>query len=147
MGFEPTRSETNGLSFHRLNHSAIFFHKRCDQSVFLYVNFKSTNFHFLVVLKFSIIKNIFTCSCQDFIFQSVSYVPITQNFSASSPVRITWSLFSTMSSAVFEEICSKVTSNPKHRIAGNLSQVILFLSKFSKKVVAEIFKIPVFSEI
>ena len=26
MGFEPTRAETNGLSFHRLNLSAIFVH-------------------------------------------------------------------------------------------------------------------------
>ena len=119
MGFEPTRAETNGLSFHRLNRSAIFVHKRCDQTVFLYVNFESTNFYFLVIHQFSIIKNISTWSCQDFLLYSSSCVPITQKVSSSSPGRITWSLFSTMSSAVFEEICSKVTSNPKHRIAGN----------------------------
>ena len=39
MGFEPTRAETNGLSFHRLNNSAIFVLKKCDQTVFLYVYF------------------------------------------------------------------------------------------------------------
>ena len=66
MGFEPTRADTNGLTVHRFNHSAILSIKGV-QTVFLYVNFKSTNFHFLVVLKFSIIKNIFTWSCQDFL--------------------------------------------------------------------------------
>ena len=40
IGYEPTRAETNVLSFHRFNHSAIFVHKRCDQTVFLYVYFK-----------------------------------------------------------------------------------------------------------
>ena len=39
MGFEPTQAETNGLSFYRINQSAIFVHKKCDQTVFLYVYF------------------------------------------------------------------------------------------------------------
>ena len=84
------------------------------------MNFKSTNFHFLVV---------------------------QQKVSSSSPGRITWSLFYTMSSAVLEEICSKVTNNPKDCIAGNPFSNYFVFPKFSKKVVAEVFKIPVFSDI
>ena len=72
MGFEPTRAETNGLTVHRFNHSAILS-----------------------------IKGV------------------------------------TKLSLAIQNIALLVTSSPD----------ILFLSKFSKKVVAEVFKISVFSEI
>ena len=147
MGFEPTRAETNGLSFHRLNHSAIFVHKRCDQTVFLYVNFKSTNFHFLVVLKFSRIKNIFTWSFQDFLLQSLSCVPITQKVPVLSPGRITWTLFSTLSSANDGLICSKLTSHPKHRTVCHSFFSYFVFRKFSMEVLAEVFQIPGSTEI
>ena len=112
--------------------------------MFIYVNFKSTNFHFLLILQFSIIKNIFTWSCQDFLLLSLSCVQITQKVPVSSPARITWSFFSTISSAGFQVIWSKLTSHPKHRIVCNLfSNYYVFFLIF-KKVVAEVFKIPLF---
>ena len=66
-----------------------FDHNIYEQTVFLFVNFKSTNFHFLLILQFSIFKNIFTWSCQDFLLSSLSCVPITQKDPVSSPGRIT----------------------------------------------------------
>ena len=72
MGFEPTRAETNGLTVHRFNHSAILS-----------------------------IKGV------------------------------------TKLSLAIQNIALLVTSSPD----------ILFFSKFSKKVVAEVFKIAVFSKI
>ena len=66
MGFVPTLADPNGLTVHRRNHWAILSIKIYNQAVFLYVHFKMTNFHFLPILQFSIIKNYFTWSCQDF---------------------------------------------------------------------------------
>ena len=50
-------------------------------------------------------------------------------------------------SAVLEVICGKLTSHPKHRTAGNSFFSYFVFSKFAKKVVAQVFKILVFSEI
>ena len=60
----------------------------------------------------------------------VIILPITQNVPVSSPGIITWSLFSTLSSAIHKLICSKLTSHLKHCTAGNsfFSYFIFFLN-------------------
>ena len=103
-----------------------------------------TNFHFLVILQYSIIKNIFTWSCWDFLLLSSSCLPITQKVPVSNPGIITWSLFSTLSSVIDKLICSKLIGHPKHRTASNsfLSYLSLFLL-ISKKMVAKVLKVTV----
>ena len=134
MGFEPTQAEPNELTVHRLNHQSIFVYKSYNQTVFLYVNIKLTNFHFLPILHFSRIKNIFIWCFQDFSLQSLSCVLITQQVPVSSLDRITLSLFSTLSSAIEEVICSKLTSQTKHRTADNsvFSYFVFFFLNFKE---------------
>ena len=75
----------------------------------------------------------------------VIILPITQNVPVSRPAIITWSLFSTLPSSIDKLLCSKLTSHPKHRTAGNSFFSYLFIFfQISKKVVAKVLKMAVF---
>ena len=69
---------------------------------------------------------------------------MTQNVPVSSPGIIIWSLFSTLSSAIDKLICSKLTSHPKHRTAGNSFFSYYYFFLIWKKVFAKVLKIAVF---
>ena len=100
MGFEPTRAETNGLSIHHLNHSAIFVHNRCDQTVFLYVNLID-KFPFLRDTSIQHNQNHFYLVLSEFLIVVVIMCANHSKGFLFEPGRIIWPLFSTMSSAVF----------------------------------------------
>ena len=143
MGFVPTLADPNGLTVHRRNHSAILSIKSYNQAVFLYVHFKMTNFHFLPILQFSIIKNYFTWSCQDFLLQLLSYCQSLK----MSPFRARAKSLGHCFPHCHQHklICGKLTSHPKHRTAGNSFFSYLFIFfQISKKVVAKVLQIAVF---
>ena len=71
MGFQPTFEEPNGFPLHNLNHSAILSTKAVCK-------FSIDKLHLLRILQITIIKKNFTWSCQDFLLQLLSCVPITQ---------------------------------------------------------------------
>ena len=70
---------------------------------------------------------------------------LTQKVPISSLGRSTWSLFSTLSSAIDEVICSKLISHQKHCTAGNslFSYFVFFFLNF-KEWVDEVLNISVF---
>ena len=117
MGFEPTCEEPNGFQSIALTTRPFCLQKLYRNCISL-CKFSIDKLYLLGKLQITIIKKIYLV-LSGFLIVVVIMCANHSNVSDSSPGRITWLLFSTMSSAVFEEICSKVTSHPKHRTAGN----------------------------